>query len=459
MKTNYLFLVFSFAALALASCGIEVDDVLGVQDEQIESKDSIFTYDMYFDSEITSYDGTTRASNASDWEDGDVVYIWFGGNNDAYGQAEYISSSKKWRVSCDKALTEVSSANCSAWYYIGPVSGDVMSTGVQLYNYLTEVYRTPTYGSYTYTNNVIYVNVTMRPISARIRFKGSPGTVIRIEELAHYIGFHRIENYCYYSTNSIMLTVGSNGYTDYFVLKKESTTTSISISNITDGECYSRYFDSNTLKNGESGCYTIPSPTNLLGWTRTTCSYVDLGLPSGTKWATCNIGATKPEEYGFYYAWGETETKDSYTQDNYIYYNNGQVNIGDDIAGTEYDVAHKKWGGSWRMPNEDQIKELCSSCTRSWVNRNGVEGTLITGPNGNTIFLPHAGFYNVNGYYWDSRGANYYRGSTYRYDSYGALGVVLYLTYNVMNWHYNSCIQGFPVRAVCPQSLFFYTIE
>ncbi|MBO4315774.1 MAG: hypothetical protein J5867_07425, partial [Prevotella sp.] len=78
---------------------------------------------------------------------------------------------------------------------------------------------------------------------------------------------------------------------------------------------------------------------------------VDLGLPSKTKWASCNVGATKPEEYGGYYAWGETEEKEVYDESTYKYYQNDEyVNLGSDISGTEYDVAHVKWGGNWRMP-------------------------------------------------------------------------------------------------------------
>ena len=81
---------------------------------------------------------------------------------------------------------------------------------------------------------------------------------------------------------------------------------------------------------------------------------IDLGLPSGTKWACCNVGADTPEAYGGYYAWGETEEKSTYSWSNYIHCNGSREtvhDIGSDIAGTEYDVAHVKWGGSWVMPS------------------------------------------------------------------------------------------------------------
>ncbi len=144
---------------------------------------------------------------------------------------------------------------------------------------------------------------------------------------------------------------------------------------------------------------------------------VDLGLPSGTKWASWNIGATKPEEYGGYYAWGETEEKDYYDWSSYIHCDGSYStchHIGDDIAGTEYDVAHVKWGGSWRMPSIDQFKELIDKCSRIWTSQNGVNGILVTGPNGNTIFLPAAGDHAGDNLSWVGSYGCYWSSSNYR---------------------------------------------
>lgn len=136
--------------------------------------------------------------------------------------------------------------------------------------------------------------------------------------------------------------------------------------------------------------------------------YVDLGLPSGTKWATCNVGATKPEYYGDFYSFGETSTKSSYTTSNYKYGSN--PNIPYNIQGTSYDVAHAKWGGNWVMPTFTQIKELVNNCTFVWTSVNGVYGGKFIGPNGNSIFMPAGGCYNSGkyisegtyGHYWSS---------------------------------------------------------
>ena len=141
---------------------------------------------------------------------------------------------------------------------------------------------------------------------------------------------------------------------------------------------------------------------------------IDLGLPSGTKWACCNVGATKPEEYGGYYAWGETEKKEVYNWSTYIHCDGTWEtchNLGSDISGTQYDVAHVKWGGKWCMPTLNEIKELLDNCTTEWTTLNGVNGRKFTSKiNGNSIFLPAAGgrwdggLHGAGefGYYWSS---------------------------------------------------------
>ena len=142
---------------------------------------------------------------------------------------------------------------------------------------------------------------------------------------------------------------------------------------------------------------------------------IDLGLPSGTKWACCNVADTPAEQYptsyGTYYAWGETSGKTTYSSDTYEYYKNGNwVGIGSDIAGTQYDVAHVRWGGSWVMPTKAQQDELRENCTSQWTVVNGVNGRIFKGSNGASIFLPAAGsrwngrldFAGSCGYYWSS---------------------------------------------------------
>lgn len=145
---------------------------------------------------------------------------------------------------------------------------------------------------------------------------------------------------------------------------------------------------------------------------------VDLGL--SVKWANVNVGAESPEDYGGYYAWGETEEKEYYSEDTYLYYNNGYVNIGSDITGTDYDVAHVQWGGDWRMPTITELQELSNNCTWTWTAQNGVNGYKVTGPNGNSIFLPAAGYrWGASLYYAGSDG-RYWSSSLYTSDTYYA---------------------------------------
>ena len=135
---------------------------------------------------------------------------------------------------------------------------------------------------------------------------------------------------------------------------------------------------------------------------------VDLGL--SVYWASCNLGAEKPEEYGEYYAWGETKPKSSYTRNNYSYYdvNTTQyTDIGDDISGTQYDAATVNLGSDWRTPTEDEMLELINKCTWEWTQVSGINGYKVTGTNGNSIFLPAAGINSVTRinerlYYWSS---------------------------------------------------------
>ncbi len=178
---------------------------------------------------------------------------------------------------------------------------------------------------------------------------------------------------------------------------------------------------------------------------------IDLGLPSGTKWASWNVGASKPEDFGGYYAWGETEEKDYYDWSTYIYCDGSKEtchHIGDDIAGTKYDVAHVKWGGSWRMPTMAQQEELRLYCFGEWTQLNGVNGTLVTGPNGKSIFLPAANLRWGGGYYDDEGESGNYWSSSLIYDE----SRVHYLGQDYKHWSVGDYgrAYGLSVRAVCP---------
>ena len=156
--------------------------------------------------------------------------------------------------------------------------------------------------------------------------------------------------------------------------------------------------------------------------------YVDLGLPSGLKWATCNVGANKPEDYGDYFAWGETETKTKYSRENSLTFGHSISELrrrgivdGNNRLTSSYDAARAKWGGRWRMPTKEELEELKENCRWEWTTQNGVKGYKVTGPNGNSIFLPTAGYrYGTSLYHagefgdwWSSTPHDGYDGSAY----------------------------------------------
>ena len=171
-----------------------------------------------------------------------------------------------------------------------------------------------------------------------------------------------------------------------------------------NGICYNLNVKGRTAEVTKSGANVgspaIPRMSNNNSTSLLSCPddhhphMIDLGLPSGTKWACCNVGATTPEEYGDYYAWGETEMKNEYTWNNYIHCNGSSSTCHDlgDIIGTVYDIAHIKWQGNWFMPSLEQGEELISNCTSNWTTINGINGCLVTGKNGSQIFLPANGY-------------------------------------------------------------------
>lgn len=200
--------------------------------------------------------------------------------------------------------------------------------------------------------------------------------------------------------------------------------------------------------------------------------YVDLGL--SIKWATCNIGAHKSWEYGDYYAWGETEVKNDYSNKTYKWYddsistftkyynyrrnsiNHELVSDNKIILDLEDDVAHVKWGSNWRMPTQDEFNELINNCNWTWTTQEGVNGYMVTskkaGYTNHSIFLPAAGAYNgMNidlvgqlGIYWSS---------SLDVESYKN-AIRLHLSSGNLGWYYRTITVyryiGLSIRPVCP---------
>jgi hypothetical protein len=172
--------------------------------------------------------------------------------------------------------------------------------------------------------------------------------------------------------------------------------------------------------------------------------WVDLGL--SVKWATCNVGADSPEDYGDHFAWGEVSPKKSYLVSNSLTYG---VELGDIAGNPQYDAAAANWGGDWCMPTTEEQEELRNNCTWEWVSLNGVNGMHVIGPNGNSIFLPAAGYrlgelsYDAGSYgaYWSSTPNNNCEdGTIAAYDFY------YYSEY--CEWYWDDRYYGYSIRPV-----------
>jgi hypothetical protein len=151
--------------------------------------------------------------------------------------------------------------------------------------------------------------------------------------------------------------------------------------------------------------------------------YIDLGL--SVKWATCNVGASKPEEYGDYFAWGEIEPKEVYDWSTYKWCNGSYNNLTKYCTDAQFstvdgkkqlelsdDAARANWGGSWRMPTKEEQRELINNCTWTWTTQNGVNGCKVTSnKNGKSIFLPAAGVCIGSSIYDAGSGGNYWSSS------------------------------------------------
>ena len=201
--------------------------------------------------------------------------------------------------------------------------------------------------------------------------------------------------------------------------------------------------------------------------------YVDLGLPSGTKWATCNLGASKPSDYGDYFAWGETEPKTEYTWATYKWMQTGQSDwehitkytfadgqtegiwyapdgtfIGDGKTTLEAadDAATAKLGSPWRMPTFEEAKELLDNCTWTWTTQDGKNGYEVKGTNGNSIFVPAAGYREDSELLDAGSWGGYWSSSLYTASSDFARLLRVDSDGNV--WYYDGRYSGYSVRPV-----------
>ena len=266
-------------------------------------------------------------------------------------------------------------------------------------------------------------------------------------------------------TQTLTATITPSNAPDKFVIWSSSDT-SVATVDVTRG----------VVKAESAGSATI-TVTTRDGGKEATCAvtvvstgvengyeWVDLGLSSQLKWATCNVGASKPEEYGRYYAWGETVPNYNFSFASYKWCKGTMVTMTKYCweSGHGYngftdtktvldpgdDAAHVNLGGKWRMPTDLDWNELWNRCSWTWTTRNGVNGMLVAGRSGNSIFLPAAGYQDTTSLYDAGSVGNYWSSNLVKGSSYSAMGQSFDSGTTHVVKYYDRCI-GLSVRPVC----------
>lgn len=465
---------------------------------------------LTFEVRCASFDQSgagTRASGSYAWNDGDVVYLLLtdkdGGKIKGY--VRYDGSTHEWGqvqyFGYKSHLTCTTERVAEAYFIEGEnnVTHDTISIDD------TKAVYACTDGSYVYPtdSNDMIVKVLLKPLTGRIRFRGTVSSTASISGVKTYTKFFCTTGQISESASAVNTTVTDTGYTPYIycLLMDESNPTLT----VTTDKTYRTIFDasSSVLTAGSSGYLDLPTAEKHRGWItivvvtgvrldksslllnkdetatlvatvmpedatepdliwassdttvakvdnngrvtaikagtamvtatsisdaskKATCivtifdangyEYVDLGLTSGTLWATYNVGGTSFEEYGNYFAWGETMQKNSYKDLNYSYSSNPTT------LPTDRDAARTNWGGSWSMPTVYDFKELYDECTWTWTTMNGKNGYKVSSKkNSSYIFLAAEGYFGSSPINVGSRG-NYWSSSlltsntTYAYE-------------------------------------------
>lgn len=406
---------------------------------------------MMFYGDVTGYGGATRAGG-HEWKDGDRLYIRFlGGSSTVTGCAEY-SAIGSWTLSYSGTFAEGTGQKCEVYYFENATHKS--NTQVELTAH-SAVYEC-TAASYSFNGEDMNISAQLSPKTGRVRFVSDSERTFRLSGISYYTSFNLGSKSFASSSSALELSTAQQGeeYSSGYVYGFYTDENTREIKLTTDDAHYVRTFPLSMLQAGKSGYITAPTTENNEGWGVTPFTgtlnghdWVDLGLPSGLKWATCNVGANSPEGYGNYYAWGETSTKSSYTEANSTTYGKDMSDIGGNAA---YDVARKQWGSSWRLPTKAEFEELLDedNCTWEWTTQSGINGYKVTSKiNGASIFMPAAGGRSGTSLY-DAGSEGDYRGST-PHESNTYCAYSLYFSSGTRHGVWSGRYGGQSVRPVC----------
>lgn len=459
MKNLYITLSAAALILAAASC---------VKDTNTETVlDNARRYVLSFAPFTKTEISGTVTSRSVSWSEGDVVRYYTESNQSSPAEATVSLSGDKAYVSIPRGRTDEfinavygatqlksSSSTDNCMYVTSPVKSD------QRYTTFAEAHVCAAFSSdledpnLRFHNAVCIIHFTSVADVHKVVFSGNNGEIINGGstgdlKITHSVGAITVESAASGSnaTNQTTVTIATNGEEAefFFAILPVCFDSGIAV------QCYDSYGALMFTKKTGSILNTVTSSGAVkklnLGkaqdWIDTAPPEpVDLGL--SVKWANYNVGASKPEDYGDYFAWGETSPKTEYKWANYLYgtAKNGPFSkyvLNSDYGTVDYklvldledDAAHANWGGDWRMPTKEEVDELMTQCTWAWTTRNGINGYTVTG-NGNSIFLPANGMRSTSladegtvGNYWSSSlsgDGTYYSISPYFSQSYKKSG-------------------------------------
>lgn len=392
------------------------------------------------DSGITDYQSsgnnsaTTRAATTIAWQDGDRLYLEF--SNKTTGYAVYLDFYKAWYVNFKEGLP--SSGSCIVYHFKNTSNQDVKE--VELTD-STIIYSCQT-GSFSYDGTVVRLAAKLTPYASRLRFSAPKACHVKISVNQPKLDISDTAISLTYEPKELLIstfeTVQEGKFYTPYIYPKLTDDSKIVVKPNYCKANYERVLTSTQLLAAATGVLSLPSDYYQIGWQQTAGNelnkneadgyeYVDLGLPSGTLWATCNIGASAPEKYGDKFAWGETTKKNFYAWSNYKWSRGSEKTLTKYCSNSDYgydgfidnkttlelsdDVARAKMGGRWRMPTKEELNELITECTWTWTTLNNQSGYKVVGPNGNQMFLPAAGYHgssssvygaDTDGVYWSS---------------------------------------------------------
>lgn len=472
---NIQTIAISFLCVAFASCdGNSMDELL------TECPTDNCCYSLLFDAEKPSFDDTeenTTRAYSNRWENGDRIYFYSTSESKA-GYADLYNG--EWTLHTYSSLNDIDLGYCYIYYFRGD---NVYESGSRV-NFGAQAAQFQGWGEYSKNGSSMAINVHLSPKTFRFRLKGPSYTDIELstdDKIWYNSSWDHDTNLFWGYTGTQYISTSWDGYTPYIYGEYYGYSSTIKLTLKMNGIEYTRNFSTSQLEAGagskNSGYFNLPTSSNLNGWTKIQKGpdfnghdYVDLGLKDDLGrtiyWATCNVGASSPEDYGWYFAWGETV---GYTQYEYHYFDWEHYKWcnGNEYSMTKYctdsyygtvdnktnlslsdDAAHANWGGDWRMPTRAEQDQLRIQCQWTWDNTK--KGYTVKGPNGNRIFLPAAGYRfgtsllyaGLWGEYWSSSLCTYF--SPWADD--------LYFFDSNVNGNSHTRYYGQSIRAVCVSS-------